>query len=242
MLRFEQSVASHVGCVRTINQDAWLARPDHGLWVVADGMGGHSRGEWASAEIVASIAGQVRADDLDTACCELTAAIEGANGRLVEAGRDGASTGSTVVALVVRGGRGAVLWAGDSRVYRYRTGSLRLLTRDHSQVEQMVTAGLISREEAVVHPMGHVLTRAVGVHDALALDRAELDVLPDDVFLLCSDGLTRPVAEAEIAAWLGRETPRRAAAGLLELALSRGAPDNVTLVVVGCDATTLVTA
>jgi serine/threonine-protein phosphatase Stp1 len=240
MLRYEQGVASHVGCVRMINQDAWLAKPEQGLWVVADGMGGHARGEWASAEIIASITGQVSADSLDEACRELASAIESANARLVSAARTGgASVGSTVAALVIRGRRGAVIWAGDSRVYRYRGGRLDLLTRDHSQVEQLVVAGLITRLEAIDHPMGHVLTRAVGVQDVLDLDCVTEDVLPDDVFLLCSDGLTRPVSDAEIAGWLGRETPMRAAAGLLDVTLGRGAPDNVTLLVVSCDAATL---
>ncbi len=243
MLRYEQGVASHAGYVRKINQDAWLAQPDQGLWLVADGMGGHARGEWASAEIVASVAQSVHADDLHDAGAELTAAIERANHRLVAAAKaDGASIGSTVAALLVRGGRGSVLWAGDSRVYRYRGGAISLLTRDHSQVEQLVTDGLITAAEAASHPMGHVLTRAIGVGDTVLLDRVEVDVLPEDVFLLCSDGLTRPVADVEIARWLGRETPERAATGLLDLVLSRGAPDNVTLVVLGCDATTLVEA
>ncbi|MDF0487864.1 protein phosphatase 2C domain-containing protein [Sphingomonas sp. H39-1-10] len=243
MLRYEQGVASHTGCVRKVNQDAWLARPEQGLWLVADGMGGHARGEWASAQIVASVADGVRAEDLREASAELTAAIEHANQRLLAAARaDGASIGSTVGALLVRGGRGAVLWAGDSRVYRYRAGSLSLLTRDHSQVEQLVAAGLISQAEAAGHPMGHVLTRAVGVRDTVMLDRVEIDVLPDDIFLLCSDGLTRPVADVEIARWLGRERPERAATALLDLVLSRGAPDNVTLIVLGCDAATQVKA
>jgi serine/threonine-protein phosphatase Stp1 len=243
MLRYEQGVASHTGCVRTVNQDAWLAQPERGLWLVADGMGGHARGEWASAQIVASVAESVHAEDLHQAGAELTAAIERANQRLVAAAQaDGASIGSTVAALLVRGGCGTVLWAGDSRIYRYRAGSLDLLTRDHSQVEQLVAAGLITPAEAAGHPMGHVLTRAIGVRDTVMLDHLEVDVRADDIFLLCSDGLTRPVADTEIARWLGRETPERAASGLLDLVLSRGAPDNVTLVVLGCDATTLVEA
>jgi serine/threonine-protein phosphatase Stp1 len=243
MLRYEQGVASHRGCVRKVNQDAWLAQPEHGLWIVADGMGGHARGEWASAQIVEFAGKRVQSKVLHVACDELTAAIEHVNQLLLAAAQaDGASIGSTVAALLVRGGRGTVLWAGDSRVYRYRAGSLSLLTRDHSQVEQLVAAGLISQEEAASHPMGHVLTRAIGVRETVALDRVDCDVLPDDIFLLCSDGLTRPVADVELARWLGRETPERAANGLLELVLSRGAPDNVTLIVLGCDATTLVEA
>jgi len=243
MLRYEQGVASHLGCVRKVNQDAWLAQPEQGLWLVADGMGGHARGEWASAQIVASVAKGVHAADLLEAASELVAAIEYANQQLVAAAQaDGVSIGSTVAALLVRGGQGTILWAGDSRVYRYRAGSLSLLTRDHSQVEQLVTAGLITPAEAAGHPMGHVLTRAIGVRDTVTLDQVEVDVLPDDIFLLCSDGLTRPVADVEIARWLGRETPERAATGLLDLVLSRGAPDNVTLVVLSCDATTLVEA
>jgi serine/threonine protein phosphatase PrpC len=140
--------------------------------------------------------------------------------------------------LLVKDGRYAVLWAGDSRLYRVRDGGIDLITTDHSQVEQMVASGLLTRAEAESHPMAHMLSRAVGVRPELALDERTGDVLPGDTFLLCSDGLTRTVHEDEIGAVVAQEAPRRAAAALVDLALERGAADNVTVVVVACDETT----
>jgi serine/threonine protein phosphatase PrpC len=132
------------------------------------------------------------------------------------------------------------MWVGDSRVYRLRDGAIEQLTTDHSQVEQLVARGLLTRAEAEHHPMAHVLARAVGVEPRLNVDMRDEHVLAGDVFLLCSDGLTRIVADAEIAQTLATEHPRRAADALVALALARGAPDNVTVVVIGCDSTTLI--
>ncbi len=238
-LRFEQGSRTDVGCVRTINEDALLTRADDGLWAVADGMGGHAKGRWASAQIAAALDGAELPDDLDAAIAAVRAALESANATICRAGEaEGKVIGSTVTALIVKDGRYAVLWAGDSRLYRVRDGGIDLITTDHSQVEQMVASGLLTRAEAESHPMAHMLSRAVGVRPELALDERTGDVLPGDTFLLCSDGLTRMVHEDEIEAVVAQEAPRRAAAALVDLALERGAADNVTVVVVACDETT----
>jgi len=240
-LRFEQDVRTHVGAIRKINEDAHIARPLDGLWAVADGMGGHINGQWASATIVNALEAAILGDDFEMSVTRLTNALQDANWEILEASRvAGGAIGSTVAALLITGMRYAVIWAGDSRVYRCRDRSLTLLTTDHSQVEQMVAAGLLRREEAENHPMGHVLSRAIGVHEDLELDRIDGDVLPGDVFMLCSDGLSRLMDFAEIQQRLIGEPPRMVASTLVKLALDRGAPDNVTVAVVGCDATTLV--
>lgn len=240
-LRFEQGVRSDVGCVRQVNEDAWAARPRDGLWLVADGMGGHAQGHWASSTIAAAIEALSVPEDFDAATGAVQAALQAANAALYAATQArGATIGSTVALLLAREGQATVMWVGDSRVYRLRDGALARLTTDHSQVEQLVARGILTPEEAEHHPMAHVLSRAVGVQQQLAIDAAASTILPGDVFLLCSDGLTRMAREPEIAKILATEQPRRAADALIALALARGAADNVTAVVVGCDSTTLV--
>ncbi|USI74914.1 PP2C family protein-serine/threonine phosphatase [Sphingomonas morindae] len=241
MLRYEQGVRTHVGRVRKINEDSVLARPRDGLWAIADGMGGHARGQWASATIVRALDGVVLPDAFDDAVAAVTATLEAANAEICRAGHEaGGAIGSTVVALLIRDDRYAVLWAGDSRAYRCRDRLLAGLTTDHSQVEQMVASGLLERDEADNHPMAHVLSRAVGVRETLLLDRIEGDVAAGDVFLLCSDGLSRLVSPLEIETRLIDTPPAIVAGALIACALERGAPDNVSVAVIGCDATTLV--
>ncbi len=238
-LRFDDGCRTDAGCVRTANEDACLAQAEDALWAVADGMGGHARGGWASAQIVAALEAQ-------SCPADLAGAVEAARGALARANAEihrmsiaqERVIGSTAAVLVVRERRYGVLWCGDSRVYLLRDGVLSALTTDHSQVEQMVAAGLLSREEAEDHPMAHMLSRAIGVRGEAELDLRMGDVLPGDMFLLCSDGLTRMVREAEMTQVLMHNTPRRGAEALVELALERGAADNVTVVVVGCDETT----
>ncbi|HEY9348845.1 MAG TPA: serine/threonine-protein phosphatase, partial [Inquilinus sp.] len=139
--------------------------------------------------------------------------------------------GATVVVLLLRDGRYACLWAGDSRLYLLRDGMLRQLTRDHSYVQRLIDSGSRTPEQGRRHPGANVITRAVGASGPLELDMVQGDSRPGDVFLLCSDGLTNVVAEAEIADRLAALPCEAASTALLDLALARGAPDNVTLVV-----------
>lgn len=241
--RFQQGSRSDVGCVRTVNEDACLLRGEDGLWAVADGMGGHARGQWASAQIMAELEQAILADQLDRTVDATETALVRANASICRSSEaDGQVIGSTVNILLIREHRYAVLWAGDSRVYLVRDNELHLLTTDHSQVEQMIASGLLTREEAEGHPMAHMLSRAVGVRSEVVLDRRFGDVRSGDVFLLCSDGLTRMIHDDEILSMLRQHSPGRAAAALVDVALARGAADNVTVVVVGCDETTLVAA
>ena len=233
-----RSVArSDVGCVRKHNEDSFLDRPDIGLWVVADGMGGMTAGDVASRAIVTALDGIAEAVNAASLMREVQARIAGVNTDLREmAARRGPTTtiGSTVAGLMLHGGHFACFWAGDSRVYRLRAGELDRLTRDHSLVQDMVDSGLLRPEDAESHPHASVIQRAVGVDDEVALDCVQARVEPGDVFLLCSDGLTRMVGDEELEDYLTREPIGLASDTLLALVLRRGAKDNVTILLVEC--------
>lgn len=239
-LRLRAAALSDAGRVRTVNEDSFVQRPDMGLWVVADGMGGHVHGGWASGVIAKAIDSLVSSDDFDADVNGVAAAIHAANATIHDRSRsEGASMGSTAAALLVQQGRFSALWAGDSRIYLLRDGALYQLTRDHTQVQELVDAGRLSQEEAKGHPMSHVLARAVGVRPGLELEAMVDEAAVGDVFLLCSDGLTVVVSDAEISEAMQSPQPQAICGHLVELCLSRGAPDNVTVVAVACEEVTL---
>ncbi len=234
-MEFEGVARTDVGRRRKLNEDAVLCRSDLGLWVIADGMGGHDRGEIASALVVSVLERAPVSSQLPVRTLNLRLALHDANTRLVQmaAALPGAATiGATAVGLAAEGRRFVCLWAGDSRAYQMRAGRLVRLTRDHSLVQRLVDAGELDPAQADTHPSAHIITRAVGADPTLSLDVVEGDVADGDVYVLASDGLTRVVADAEILAGLADADLNRAADGLLDLALSRGAPDNVSLVLV----------
>ena len=215
------------------------ARPQ-GLWAVADGMGGHEGGEWASAQLVEKLDAVELPEGFEPARELVTEAIRKANRAiLVEARKRGKQMGSTIVALLVHDERYAIVWVGDSRAYLLRDGELIQLSRDHTQVQEMVDRGIMRAEDAVNHPMGHILSRAVGVRDEVQVDQVTGEVFPGDVFLLCSDGLHGYVDEKEIARLLARGSPERVSEELVELTLQNGAPDNVTVIAVWASDPTL---
>jgi serine/threonine protein phosphatase PrpC len=238
--RIESAARTHQGCVRDHNEDSHVERGAAGLWAVADGMGGHEGGDWASARIVAALGGIGPGRDLDATRTAAREAIAEANGAiLAEARQRGKQMGSTVVALLVADGSYALLWVGDSRAYLLRDGAFTRLSRDHTQVQEMVARGILTAEQAAGHPMSHILSRAVGVQNEVAIDEVGGEVRPGDVFLLCSDGLHGVVEESEIAARLGRAAPGEALDQLIELALAAGAPDNVTAIAIWASEPTL---
>ena len=225
-LRFESAAATDVGRTREINQDAFLERPAAGLWAVADGLGGHRDGEIASRMVCDALADFEPIASFDDMVEGARHRIYEVNEHLVRASmraRLPDRSGSTVVMLLLRGASCAVLWAGDSRVYRWRAGHLERLTHDHSVVETDRRAG---RHEA------HFVTRAVGVESKLILDLHRDDVRAGDRFLLCSDGLTHTIPDSEIEVWMQHEDIRAAVEGLIKATLDAGAPDNVTVLVV----------
>ena len=236
-LTLRSTARTHVGLVRTQNEDRVLDRADAGLWAVADGMGGMSDGEIASSRIVEALEALRGLGSAQAWLNGVCAAIQAVNRALVaEAALGGGQMGSTVVSLLIREGHFACVWAGDSRAYRLREAALQQLTRDHSLVQALVDAGALTAEEARNHRQAHVITRAVGDVELLKLDLSNGDVTPGDVFLLCSDGLTGLVRDEEIAAALMTRDLDSAADELLTLALARGGRDNISLVLVAAEA------
>ncbi len=233
--RYVVSCGTDVGRVRSLNEDALLDRGDIGLWAVADGMGGHDAGDFASQAIVDALGQVAPPTDGSSFLRDVEERIQGAHAALrresVVRG-SGGIIGSTVVALLAWDRHYACVWAGDSRLYLLRGGELRQVSRDHSLVQDLVEAGELAPEEAESHPQANVVTRAVGAVEDLVLDKTHEQISTGDMFLLCSDGLTRHVSDQEIAAVLTGETAPGAAQVLIDLALERGARDNVTTVVV----------
>lgn len=197
-------------------------------------MGGHAVGDLASGLIVDALSRPSAPDTIARYLAEASKRLLSVNQRLrQEAARRQVSViGSTVVALFACDSYCGYLWAGDSRLYLYRDGHLRQLTRDHSQIEELKALGLLTDEEAVNHPAQHVITRAVGATDQLELDTQTLAVADGDMFLLCSDGLSNELSTPEMQAALLAADCDAACEALIEAALARGGHDNVTAVVV----------
>lgn len=221
-LSFRSAAATDVGKARGNNEDGFIERSEVGLWAVADGMGGHSHGEVASRMVCDALAAFVPDGTFDDLVAAASQRVREVNDHLMRrAATDADSSGSTVVVLLLRGARSAVLWAGDSRVYRWRSGVLEQLSRDHSLAALGGPGALESS----------VITRAVGVQPDLALDQHWDTVRPADRFLLCSDGLTRVVPDAQICALMEAGDVRAVVDGLIKATLDAGAPDNVTVLV-----------
>jgi protein phosphatase len=225
-----------IGQVRQANEDSCdtFAREDGTrLLVVADGMGGHRGGATASSTTVATIAEIFDAEASARPSDMLGRAIEAANARVFEMAQQDPELegmGTTVVAFHLDArGRGTVAHVGDSRAYRYRNGRLEPLTTDHSVVAEMQRRGLLSADEAAVHPRRNEILRSVGVLPDVEVEVADVDVHPGDRFVLCSDGLSGVVTDDEIAAVVQAESPEGAVDTLIRMANERGGPDNITV-------------
>jgi protein phosphatase len=231
---FQTGGATHPGHVRTINEDDFVMRPEIGLWAVADGMGGHEAGAFASnavARALADVAPPTNAAALIESCDEKLAQ---ANEEIKSfARRNGAAiVGTTVAVLLVFGQHYACVWCGDSRVYLIRRGVLYQLSRDHTELQDFLDQGVLTPVEAKTWPSRNVLTRAVGVFDAPETEMGEGELESDDVFVICSDGLTTHVDDDEISKISCRRPPENGCKELIDLALSRGGKDNVTVIIV----------
>lgn len=231
----ETACRTHVGLKRSINEDSYLDDTPRGLWIVADGMGGHDAGEVASAMVVDTLRDLPDAADLDAQVGAAVEAIQAVNRRLLDLAAsplNERTIGTTVVGLAIRDGHMRCFWAGDSRAYRLRDGMVSRLSRDHSLVQDLVDAGIIKAEESENHVNANVITRAVGVKKELAIDAVDGDAKPGDIFVLASDGMTRLIPDDELAAILSAAPVDAAADRLITLVLERGAPDNVTIAIV----------
>ena len=221
LLHFESAGTTHPGKMRTENQDSWMARPDAGVWAVADGMGGHDHGSLASHMTRDALNNVAAATGLARQVGAVREALAQTNEYLYSMSLrpvNPVTSGSTVVALVTRDQDAVCLWAGDSRLYRLRNGKLEQLTTDHSDDGE---------------PEGsNIITRAVGGHDGLELDQIEFRVVVGDRFLLCSDGLYRETTDSDIARILASGDSLSATDALREHVLRGRASDNLTAVVI----------
>jgi protein phosphatase len=230
------AAGTNVGRRRRINEDRYAIAPELGLFLVADGMGGHTAGQVAS-ELAAQAAlrevGTLQGAPVSLAE-KLRSAVGSANRSIFEAARERpelAGMGTTLVALLAHEGRVALAHVGDSRAYLVRGGRIRQLTDDHSVVGELLRRREISADAAREHPHRHVLTRALGVRPVVEPDLAELSPCAGDVFALCSDGLTGHVRDEEIAEHAGpADVLEKAVDALIDLANARGGEDNITVV------------
>lgn len=229
------SAATHCGAVRNMNEDAFLNRNNDGLWVVADGMGGHEAGEVASEMITSSLGAVDVSQPLSDVVDSIEDTLLEVHHKIRTYSRthcEGRTMGSTVVSFFVRESVGICLWAGDSRLYRYRDSRLEQVSDDHSQVNEMLSRGMISQEEAMNHPASNVITRAVGASETLYVDVTLVELRAGDLYLLCSDGLYGALEESEIAQHLSSGNVEAATHNLIERSLQAGARDNVTVIAV----------
>ncbi len=244
MIGFTHGAATSTGRVRRINEDSYLTAPP--IYAVADGMGGHGSGGLASALAVQVLASCAALHPLFLEA--VLAALEEANQVIIE--RETANLmGTTVTGLVGLGTAGAdhlmVFNVGDSRVYRLAADGIEQLTVDHSEVQELLLDGLITREQARIHPRRNVVTRALGTDPVLLADHWLLPAVGGDRFLLCSDGLFSELLDEEILPLLSAGTPQQAAEALVMAANDVGGRDNITAVIVdiesdddGADGTT----
>jgi serine/threonine protein phosphatase PrpC len=234
---FDTGGATHVGKVRTHNEDSYLIQARLGIWAVADGMGGHDAGDVASRTIIENL-GMVPAPVSAAALlasCEERLVVANSTLKRLAAERGVAVIGSTVAVLLAYGRHYACVWAGDSRIYRVRAGAIEQVTIDHTEVQQLIDKGMLTPEEARDWPRRNVITRAIGVVEDAELELAHGTLMPGDIFILCSDGLTAHVDDHEILANVTEAPPQRACDCMVALTLARGAIDNVTVVVVRYD-------
>lgn len=232
------AASTHVGMRREQNQDRYALVPELGLYLVADGMGGHTGGQIASRLACEAAIGAV--ETLQGAAVSpaerLRHAVAHANREIMSATMADPTLegmGTTFVGLLFFGKRLALAHVGDSRAYLLRNGRLRALTDDHSIVAELVRRQQISAEDAREHPHRHVLTRALGIRGDTEADLAEMTPQPGDVFMLCTDGLNGHVEDDEIASLLTQNGDLEATAEqLVESANRAGGLDNTTVVLI----------
>jgi len=232
--RWTSASRSHPGRVRQVNEDACLDQSEQGLWAVADGMGGHSLGDFASGLAVQSLMDLPAAEDLEQRVSVAVDWLQEVNRQLrAEAlRREVPLIGTTIATLLAAGSLCSCLWAGDSRIYLYRAGRLRQLTRDHSQLEAVRSRHISRSDETLARPRANLITRALGAEDTLHIDRMTVELLDGDIFLLCTDGLSNEVSELSIKQALLPGNCSLACDALIDMALGREARDNITAVVV----------
>jgi len=254
MMTISSAVASHPGLRREDNEDAFCARADLGLYVVADGMGGHAAGEVASrmaVDVIETFVNDTRDADINTTWPfpydttlslngnRLKAAFRLANRRIGMAmENDDALRGmaTTAATVLTSSGTPVVAHVGDSRVYLWRDGTLSQITQDHSWVNEQVRAGVLTENDARRHPWRNVVTRALAGGDDPQVEISDIEVKAGDRLLLCSDGLSGVVSPEKLAAIVGSDTSLDdICKALIEAANAAGGPDNITVAMLKVD-------
>lgn len=232
--RWTSASRTHPGHVRDVNEDACLDQSAAGLWAVADGMGGHTLGEFASGLAMQGLKGLPDAEDLEQRVSAAIGRLREVNRRLrAEAQwREVPIIGTTIAALVAAGSHCSCLWAGDSRIYLFRAGNLIQLTRDHNHLEAACSRPIARSDDTLARPRKNWITRAIGAEDTLDIDRATVELRDGDIFLLCTDGLSNEVSDLSIEQALLPGNCSVACDALLDMALGSEARDNITAVVV----------
>lgn len=249
MIKVTSSARTDPGKKRKNNEDAFLLDDQHGLYAAADGIGGHEGGEIASRITVDTLAevmpGLLRGDDVtppfslsldvDPRISALRYAITLSNQKILQTAAQNpslAGMGTTISALILWRETASIAHVGDSRAYLLREGELRQLTSDHSFVAEQIRAGKLTPEQARASTYRHVITRALGIDKDVSIDHVSLSIRKNDTLLLCTDGLTELVEDAEIGRILDEGPPETATYRLIRTANERGGVDNITAVVV----------
>jgi serine/threonine protein phosphatase PrpC len=233
---------TNVGKVREVNEDSVLALPESKFWAVADGMGGYEAGNVASQMVVSCLEDLPVFDTLNEVVTNIEDRLIDVNGRILEYSDimlEGRTLGSTIVSLLIQGRVGVCMWAGDSRLYRLRNRQLLQLSRDHSQIEEQIQQGFLSPDEAENHPDANIITRAVGAQPELYLDINVFSTQLGDIFLLCSDGLYNMLSTLEITDTLLALPLQEAVDSMIQQALEKGADDNVSVILVKGEQSTI---
>ncbi|MFT4797233.1 MAG: serine/threonine protein phosphatase PrpC [Candidatus Azotimanducaceae bacterium] len=232
---WHQESFTDVGKVRKVNEDSYTSVPEQAHWAVADGMGGHTAGDVASQAVTKALGDITRGDEFTEFVDQVEDSLSQVNAdlRKITEGDDDVC-GSTVVGMCLQGNHLVYYWAGDSRLYRFRRGALEMLSIDHTYLQELIDEGSLKPSEALDHPDKSVITRAVGADEELYVD-FEMDVLFDqDIYMLCSDGVEKKVTDEEVEEILRKHGNKLKAAGqeIIDTVLDRGAPDNVTLILI----------
>ena len=222
---------THVGHTRRINEDALFVNEAEGLWLVADGIGGHGNGDKASAAVVKHVESYCQRRSVEESLADITSRLRKAH-QVCKNMAGAEMPSSTVAALVIFQSKAILIWAGDSRIYRLRNGELTLLTEDHNLAQERYKTGELSLEAAQRLKSANVLTRAVGVHQDLHLDADFAEVEAGDRFLVCTDGLYKELPLEQIQSMLGVAFSEHLLADLIDEALRRGGRDNITGIVI----------
>jgi len=242
--RFETGAVTHDGCVRDHNEDRYLAAPQLGIWLVADGMGGHFGGDVAAQTIVDQVETVHRSSSAPDLRARFLDRVARANAdiRALSARNGDATVGATLAALLIHEANFSCSWCGDSRVYLLRDSALTQMSRDHTEAQELLDSGTITAEQAENWPRKNVITRAVGVYEEAGIDHVTGTLRDRDTFLLCSDGLTGHLQDDDILSMMRGKPSQAACEALLAETLARGASDNVTAVIVRCALKTVVSS